>query len=101
MARCASCNRTILFGGHRLGEYRFCSPRCLLLARPGLVPNEQGGAGDTQDAIGCLREDIMLLVDELQQQREALSEAQERVDFLERTIVQLREAARTDQASPG
>jgi len=29
MATCASCNSTILFGGKRNGNYRFCSDKCM------------------------------------------------------------------------
>ncbi len=29
MARCAHCNTLILFGGRRLGEFRFCNDRCM------------------------------------------------------------------------
>jgi hypothetical protein len=97
MAQCASCNATILFGGHRVGEYRFCSPRCLLMARPSVA--EANLAGEVKDEVQQLREDLLLVVDELQQQRSAHMELHERLDFLERAVVQLREAVRQPGAT--
>ena len=34
MATCATCGTTILFGGKRVGQYRFCSDKCLARGRP-------------------------------------------------------------------
>jgi len=34
MATCATCGSTILFGGARLGEFRFCNSNCLARGRP-------------------------------------------------------------------
>ena len=91
MAQCAHCDATILFGGHRRGEYRFCSPRCLMAARPSLLAEEV--AGDVKDELAQTGDDVLILAEELQQQRAAMNELQERVDFLERALAQLREAA--------
>ncbi len=33
MATCSSCGTTILFGGKRLGDFRFCSDKCLARGR--------------------------------------------------------------------
>ena len=90
MAQCAYCNATILFGGHRRGEFRFCSPRCLMAARPSLLAEE--AAGEVKDELAQAGDDVLILAEELQQQRAALSELQERVDFLERALARLRDA---------
>jgi len=89
MAQCANCNALILFGGHQAGEFRFCSARCLMLARPSLDAGDL--AADITDDVGQLRDDLMLLAEELQQQRTAQVEMNERVDFLERVLAQLRD----------
>lgn len=95
MAQCASCNATILFGGHKVGDYRFCSPRCLLMARPSVA--EADLAGEVKDEVQLLREDLHIVIDELQQQRSAHAELHERLDFLERAVAQLRQ--RRDDAA--
>lgn len=89
MAQCATCNATILFGGHRSGDLRFCSARCLMMARPSLAADDL--ARDVADDVDQLRDDVMLLAEELQQHRTAQAEMYERVDFLERALAQLRE----------
>ena len=33
MARCSACGTTILFGGKRVGDFRFCSDKCLARGR--------------------------------------------------------------------
>jgi len=33
MARCSACGSTILFGGRRLGDLRFCNDKCLARGR--------------------------------------------------------------------
>lgn len=40
MAACAYCNTTIILGGKRVGDYRFCNDRCLAKGRV-LVEAEQ------------------------------------------------------------
>ena len=86
MAQCAQCGATILFGGHRIGDHRFCSARCRIAARP-LIASEA-----SVEECEALREDILVLVDELQLQRAQLAELAERVDFLERALAQVRQA---------
>lgn len=98
MAQCANCNATIIFGGHQVGEYRFCSSRCVMMARPSLAAGEL--AGGVADDLGQLRDDIVLIADDLQQQQTVQAELNERVDFLERTLAQLREEMRNRGRSP-
>jgi hypothetical protein len=40
MASCAYCNTTILFGGKRSGELRFCNEKCLQKGSLSLVANQ-------------------------------------------------------------
>ena len=40
MATCATCGSTILFGGARLGEFRFCNSNCLARGRPLTIARE-------------------------------------------------------------
>lgn len=96
MAQCANCNATILFGGHQAGEFRFCSARCLMIARPSLAADNL--ARDVADDLEQLRDDVMLLAEELQQQRTAQTELHERVDFLERALAQLRDGRNRGRA---
>ena len=84
MAHCEQCGSTIVFGGHRIGDHRFCSARCTILARPLLMAETRAEEGDS------LRDDMLLVIEELQQQRLQLAELAERVDFLERALAQLR-----------
>jgi hypothetical protein len=97
--RCAFCNSTILFGGRRVGEYVFCNSRCLLHGRPFLQADQQAAVADLNEALRELRDDLLLLADEVQQLRTAVGEANERVDFTERALVQLREAIKPPPAA--
>ena len=90
MARCGSCNRLILFGGMRLGDYLFCNSRCLLHGR--LIH----GGGDRDDQSGLrevileLHDDVSALAAEVEHQKASLAEGLERLDFVERALLQLR-----------
>jgi hypothetical protein len=53
----------------------------------------QAHRGDARDTVRELQEDIVALAEEVQRQRALLSEANERIDFLERALVQVRETA--------
>jgi hypothetical protein len=91
VGNCGVCNATILFGGHRIGDTVFCSGRCLILGRSLVQPERQTDAGISLEAIRELREDVAALADDVQRQHDLLTDATERVDFLERALVQLRE----------
>lgn len=90
MQRCASCGRTILFGGRHHGNARFCNDTCLL---NGLLllqgQGERDGSLGFREAIVGLHDDLEALTAEVQDQRVALSEALERLDSLERSLVRL------------
>ena len=90
MAQCAFCSTTIIFGGRRLGEHLFCNARCMMQGRAIIVA--EGGDNEIWDVISEMREEMLALAEELQEVRTALSEANERVDFAERALVQLRES---------
>ncbi len=89
MAACAYCNATILFGGRRVGEYQYCSTHHALLGRSLVQAAEASEHGGVRE----LNEELIALADEVERQRVALADAQERIDFLERALVQLRDAA--------
>lgn len=99
MAQCAYCSATILFGGQRAGDYVFCNARCLLHGRPLLLANDRVDVADLDQTVRDLREDLLIVVDELQQLRASLNEANERIDFTERALVQLRGAMKVPPAS--
>ena len=84
MAQCEQCGSTIIFGGHRLGDHRFCSARCTVQGRQMLLAEARVDDDDS------MREDMLVVLEELQQQRLQLAELHERVDFLERALAQLR-----------
>lgn len=85
MASCAYCNATILFGGRRIGEHLYCNTHHALLGRS----LDQAQTNDPK-LLRELQEDSLALAEEVQQLRTSLNEAQERIDFLERAIAQLR-----------
>jgi hypothetical protein len=92
MARCANCDKIILFGGRRYGSERCCSNRCLLR----LLTKAQGQEPDlsaVSEVILELRDDVDALMAEMSQQRAALADVVERMDFLERALVQSRDNA--------
>lgn len=99
MARCAFCSTTILFGGKRVGDHVFCNGRCLLRGRPLLLADDS--TNDLWDAMDALREDMLVLADELHELRAAMSETNERLDFSERTMVQMREAQQASSSGEG
>jgi hypothetical protein len=90
MAQCTQCGATILFGGHRFGEYRFCSARCVVLGRPLLLAQDRADTRGDEGELTELREHVGIIIEELQQQRVAIGELQERIDFLERALAQVR-----------
>ena len=90
MAQCGFCSTTILFGGKRLGDEVYCNARCMLQGRA--VVAAEGGSDDLWDIVIELRNEMLVLAEEMQEIRSALAEANERVDFAERTLVQLRES---------
>jgi hypothetical protein len=98
MAQCANCRATIIFGGHRLGDYRFCSSRCLMEARPTLMAEGSADVGGGKDELSQLREDLITLAEDVHQLLTAQEGVQERVDFLERALFQLREEVRAASA---
>ena len=91
MPRCAYCNKMILFGGKRHRGHRLCSNRCLLRLMIHAEGQEDGLSG-VSEIILELREDVDALTTEIADQRAALTEAVERLDFAERALVQLRNA---------
>lgn len=99
MAQCTQCGATILFGGHRFGAYRFCSARCVVLGRQLLVAQDRADVHGDEGDLAEVRENVSIVIEELQQQRVAVGELQERVDFLERALAQLRTAKARDGAS--
>lgn len=40
MAQCSNCGSTILFGGKKAGDYRFCSKKCLSVGQYMLVADQ-------------------------------------------------------------
>lgn len=40
MAQCSNCGSTILFGGKKAGEYRFCSKKCLSVGQYMLIADQ-------------------------------------------------------------
>ncbi len=55
MASCASCNRTIIFGGKKLGERRFCNDKCLQKGQLRLLAEEQVTEEDVRRAVEEMR----------------------------------------------
>lgn len=92
MARCAYCNATILFGGRTVGDHQYCSSHHALLGRAMLGGESQSDLAGVRELIRELREDMLALADEVQQQRASVTEAYERLDFVERALAQLRES---------
>jgi len=91
VATCAVCKTIILFGGHRLGDARFCSARCLIRGR-NLFDQGARAAGNSGTArVEDLRDDLIAVANDLDRQQELLTDIAERLDFLERTVVQLRQ----------
>lgn len=90
MAQCAFCSARIIFGGKRLGDDVYCNARCMLQGRA--IAVAEGGDNEIWDMITEMRDEMLVLAEELQELRTALSEANERVDFAERALVQLRES---------
>ena len=101
MARCAFCNQVIVVGGLTSGDRRYCSEACLLKGRALVQDDARDGLSGFRETIRELREDLDALADEVEQQRRALAEAAERLDFAERRIVQLHEAAAEPPHSQG
>jgi hypothetical protein len=92
MTRCSYCNATILFGGIEVGEKRYCNARCRLKARSLLSITDPTDVSDLHAIITALHEELLQVADEVHALRGALAEAQERVDYLERSVAQLKSA---------
>jgi hypothetical protein len=95
MTRCAYCNSTILFGGLRVGDHTYCNTRCRLRAQTLHLPPADRDVADLHAIITALHEDLLHLADEVHETRTALAEINERVDFLERSVSQLKAAGGT------
>lgn len=100
MTRCAFCDRVIVFGGRRHGNVQCCSKRCLLRLLI-LEDNRAPALSGVGDVIVELRDDVDTLMREMADQRAAVADALERLDFLERALVQSRDTARHDSPVDG
>lgn len=89
MARCSFCNKTIVFGGRRVGELTFCNAECLIHGRQLVTIDENADAAGLLDAVHDLRDALVVVAEEVEQQRMLLTEVTERPDFAERTLAQL------------
>lgn len=90
MVRCAFCDATIIFGGRRVGDLQYCNTHHALMGRGLTVAPSDTSIAELQNVIRFLHEDVMALAAEVQEQRVGLAESQERVDFLERALAQVR-----------
>src|SRR5512140_2590260 len=55
MASCAVCNTTIVFGGKKLGERRYCSDKCLQKGQVWLLAAERVTEEDVRRAVEEMR----------------------------------------------
>ena len=89
MAKCAFCNKTIVFGGRRVGKLVFCNSECLIHGRQLFTIDENADAAGLRDAVHALRDALVVLAEETEQQRSLLTELTDRLDFAERSLAQL------------
>ncbi|MEP6573776.1 MAG: hypothetical protein ABJD11_13820 [Gemmatimonadota bacterium] len=92
MAVCAFCNTRIVFGGRRVGEQVFCNAHCLLNGRAQMVVTDQASVVDLREAVRELRDALLVLAEEVEQQQTTIGETAERLDFAERALAQIRNA---------
>lgn len=90
MAECTVCSATIIFGGRRLGEHVFCNSRCMMQGRALLAA--EGGEDELWDVIAELRDEMLIMAEEMHELRTSLAEANERLNFSERVLTQLKES---------
>ena len=100
MAKCAFCNKTIVFGGRRVGEHTFCNAQCLIHGRQLVTIDENADAAGLRDAVQALRDALLVLAEETEQQRTLLTEVTERLDFAERSLTQLGASATSIKKTP-
>jgi hypothetical protein len=89
MAKCSFCNKTIVFGGRRVGELLFCNAECLIHGRQLVTIDENADAAGLREAVRDLRDALLVVAEETEQQRTLLTELTERLDFAERALAQL------------
>ena len=89
MAKCAFCNKTIVFGGRRVGEQLFCNAECLIHGRQLGAIDEHSDVAGLREAVRNLRDALLVVAEETEQQRTLLNEVTERLDFAERRLAQL------------
>ena len=92
MAACGYCNATILFGGRRVGDVLYCSTHHALLGRALAQTPDASDLTGLRELLRDTQDDLLALADEVRQQRAAVSDASERLDFLERVVAQVRAA---------
>lgn len=88
MAKCSFCNKTIVFGGCRVGKLTFCNAECLIHGRQLVTFDENADAAGLHDAVRDLRDALLVIAEETEQQRTLLTELTERLDFAERALAQ-------------
>lgn len=90
MPRCANCGAMVIAGGVRDGDTLYCGEVCRHRSRSNVRSDDQLDVAGFRELVRELRDDVSALQDEVERQREALSQSDERLDFLERTVMQLR-----------
>jgi hypothetical protein len=89
VAGCSFCKRAIAFGGRRVGELTFCNAECLIHGRQLVTIDENAAAAGLRDAVRDLGGALVVVAEEVEQQRTVLTEVAERMDFAERALAHL------------